>query len=303
MASSLTYNATLASKRLVSNDVGVFRVIPDTAIVGEGPWFVPGQYVTLGINPGGGEDPIRRPMTVVSSATERGEIEFYLNRVEKPRSQHPLTHLLWQLSPGDALHMRNHPAGRFTISDTVGIEDTRLRLCLGQGTGVAPFVSMVRSCDNQSDFAERYALIHGAADKKLLSFHDEMTEIETRSGLRYIPIVDSHLPGQRGRACDLVSEEQIGGLETTLGMAPGRLCPETTVVYVCGLQPDIACVIWHLLARGFVPHHRKICKALEIGSNAPATLFFEQYDNERIFDINDAGVVQQLRARFPKPLL
>ncbi len=298
MASDLSYNATLAAKHVQSDHAGIFQVAPDSIVDGDAPWFVPGQYLTLGINPGGKQEPVRRPMTIVSSTVQRRVVEFYLNRVSNPRSETPLTHLLWMLSPGDRLYMRTHPAGRFTIADTVGQDDNRLRICIGQGTGIAPFVSMIRSCDEKKDFVGRYALIHGVERQEFLTFHDEMVRFQQNAGLHYFPIVETPWSGIQGRACDFVGEPQIDLLEKELGLGVGELCPNNAVIFVCGLQPEILATIKPLLARGFVPQHRKIRRALAVPAADPSSLFFEQYDNTRIFNVEDPGALKQLRAKF-----
>ena len=111
------------------------------------PWFVPGQYCVLGMN--NAEKPelgsVRRSMSIASAPEDDGPIEFYVRWVAKPESENPLTHLLWKLKDGDRMYMRPVAAGVFTVKDTVGLDDPRIRVMVAAGTGSAPFVSMVRS--------------------------------------------------------------------------------------------------------------------------------------------------------------
>ena len=98
--------------------------------------FTAGQYATLGV-----ETPhklIERPYSIVSSQYER-EVEFFIELV--PRGE--LSPLLYELRPGDPLFVRKTAKGRFTLDTTSG-RTRHLLLCTV--TGIAPFLSYVRTC-------------------------------------------------------------------------------------------------------------------------------------------------------------
>src|SRR5678815_4123603 len=77
-------------------------------------------------------------MSIASAPEDDGAVEFYIRWVAKPESENPLTHLLWTLKDGDRLYMRAVAAGVFTVKDTVGVDDNRLRVMVAAGTGSAP---------------------------------------------------------------------------------------------------------------------------------------------------------------------
>src|SRR5688500_12008187 len=164
MAKPLEYNATLKERIDLTDALSIFRVQPDQ-MPAERPWFVPGQYCVLGMN--NAEKPelgsVRRSMSIASAPEDGGPIEFYIRWVAKPESENPLTHLLWKLETGDRMYMRAVAAGVFTIKDTIGVDDPRLRVMVAAGTGSAPFVSMVRSelRRNPSADLSKWVLLHG----------------------------------------------------------------------------------------------------------------------------------------------
>ena len=104
-------------------------------------------------------------MSIVSAPEADGPLEFYIRYVATPSSQNPLTHLLWKLNAGDRIYLRASAAGQFTIADTVGTQDSRLRVMVAAGTGVAPFVSMVRSevCRSPTVDLSKWVVLHGAS--------------------------------------------------------------------------------------------------------------------------------------------
>src|SRR5690606_15083028 len=177
MAKELGYNATLVEREDLTPALAVFRIRPDAALPGEGPWFVPGQYLTIGLNNTGRPElgSVRRPMSIASAPERRDLVEFYIRYVDKPESDNPLTHLLWQARPGDRMFLRPQAIGKFTVEDTMG-HDARLKVCVAAGTGLAPFLSMVRSKVNQDPNVRLgdYAIIHGASYSKDLGYRAEL---------------------------------------------------------------------------------------------------------------------------------
>src|SRR5580698_7828973 len=140
MAKPLEYNATLTERIDLTDALSVFRVTPDK-MPEQRPWFTPGQYCVLGMNneatPALGS--VRRSMSIASAPEDDGPIEFYIRWVAKPESENPLTHLLWKRKAGGRVYMRAVAAGVFTVKDTVGVADPRMKVMVAAGTGSAPF--------------------------------------------------------------------------------------------------------------------------------------------------------------------
>ncbi|HEY0137418.1 MAG TPA: hypothetical protein VGB85_25215, partial [Nannocystis sp.] len=225
MAKPLEYNATLVEREDLTPALGVFRVRPDEALPGTGAWFVPGQYMVLGLNNevrvelGG----VRRPMSIASAPERRDLVEFYIRYVDKPESENPFTHLLWPRKVGERMYVRVHPTGKFTVPDTVGADDRRIKVCVAAGTGLAPFLSMVRSehIKDPTRSLSDYVIIHGASYSADLGYREELEALAEKTGLRYLPTVsrpqqDPSWRGHTGRAENFFSPARLAALEDIL---------------------------------------------------------------------------------------
>ena len=305
MARPLEYNATLVERVDLTDALSVFRILPDRFPLTR-PWFAAGQYCVLGLN--NVDDPalgsVRRSMSIASPPEDDGPIEFYIRRVAVPESNNPLTHLLWRLGPGDRIYMRTVAAGVFTIADTIGIEDQRMRVLVASGTGLAPFVSMIRSevRRNPATDLSGWVLLHGASRVAELGYRDELLELSATNRLRYWgtvsrPTTTTEWMGDVGRVEGFFEPARLGDLERRLNLPPDGLTPDNAVVYVCGLTGTITTTMDLLLERGFIPHAPMIREALGVPSDAKDSLFFELYDPAPLIDVNNPSVVQALRAR------
>jgi ferredoxin--NADP+ reductase len=314
MAKPLTYNATLVERLDATDALAIFKVRPDEPIPddpGSGRPFLPGQYVTLGLN--NEEQPelgsVRRPMSIASAPEEVEALEFYIRYVSHPESDNPLTHLLWKTRAPDRLFLRPKAVGKFTIEDTIGTADPRLRVCVAAGTGLAPFISCVRSevlRDPQADLSG-WAVLHGASFPADLGYREELEELARTNGLIYRcsvsrPWLAPEWEGDQGRVEDYFLPERLDDTERRLGLGPGELEPDRAVIYICGLQGTIGQTICRLLGRGFVPDNRKLRRALEAPEEVDASLFFEQYDATPVIDVKDPEVVGPLRAELAAAL-
>ena len=311
MAKPLEYNATLVEREDLTPALGVFRIKPDEALPREGAWFVPGQYMVLGLNNevkpelGG----VRRPMSIASAPERRDLVEFYIRYVEKPESENPFTHLLWTRKAGERMYVRVHPTGKFTVEDTTGVGDPRLKVCVAAGTGLAPFLSMVRSEINRDpnrSLAD-YVIIHGVSYDADLGYREELERLAEKHKLVYLPTVSRPKAcpswgGFTGRAEGFFAPDRIDALEDVLGLKKGEFRPDRVQILICGLQGTIGTCVENLVPRGFVPDNRKIRKALEIGEEHKATIFYEAYDTVPPIDLDDAHKVAGLKAAFQAAL-
>ena len=314
MAKLLEYNATLVERIDLEPALSIFKVRPDqiTRKEGdEGPWFVPGQYLTIGLNrPAieGEEDPrprsVRRPMSIASAPEEGHTAEFYIRYVSKPESDLPLTHLLWEIQPGARMYMRPVATGKFTVRDTVGDDDPRIKLCIAAGTGLAPFISIVRSRILRDPTArlDDIAILHGASYSMSLGYKEELERLVREHGLRYAPTIsrpkeEPEWTGLGGRVEALLGPERIEQTEAALRLRPGELRPGRAAVLICGLNGTIAQTIINLAPRGFVPDNRKLRRALEVDDTHPASLFWEQYDSTPVIDTKNRALIERLRSQ------
>jgi ferredoxin--NADP+ reductase len=299
MGTALTGNATLLERIDLDPTLVIFRIRPDDLPVDGAPWFVPGQYVTLG------EGEVQRAYSIASEPGERRWLEFYIRYARNPETETPFTHVLWPLPVGSRLHVGSKIVGRFTLERTVGASDTRWKLFVAAGTGIAPFVSMVRHArrSGDKDALSRMALLHGVSHPHELAYREEL-EGATADGLRYLPTVSrprehAEWTGLTGRVESLFEDGGRAKLEGAL-QSGEPLHPDNAVVYVCGFQGTIAESVRRLLSRGFVPEDRKLRRMLGIPETMKPSLFFEQYDLEPVFDPKDAALVEALRAEWAR---
>jgi ferredoxin/flavodoxin---NADP+ reductase len=125
---------------------------------------------------------------------------------------------------------------------------------LSTGTGMAPFMSIIRDPDTYERF-EQVILVHGVRNKDELAYHDLVTEHlpaheflgeMVSSKLRYYPTVTREAYKNMGRVTTLM---ESGKLFTDLGVP--QIDPAVDRVMICG-SPGMLRDIKHMLeAKGF----------------------------------------------------
>jgi len=307
MSKPLTYNATLLERRDLSPSLAIFRVEPEALPQADAAWFEAGQYVSVGMNldEDDGASSVQRAYSIASEPEERRWLELYIRRASPANTAYPLTHRLWQLVPGERLYVSPKIAGHFTLEHTLSLDDSRLRVLVGSGTGVAPFMSMVRSAIRRDDrsLLGRLVVLHGASHAHELGYQEELEAAE-REGLRaYVPSVSRPADnpdwrGATGRVETHFEGEKLRALEQRLGLGAGGFSSRHAVAYVCGFTGTIVGLVSSLLAREFAPDERKVRRQLEIPAEHPASLFYEQYDPGSILDHGGPELVEQLKQVF-----
>lgn len=314
------YNATLIHREDLSDTLTIFRIQPDGAANGSGggellvPEFVAGQYAVLGAY---NEDEsekgfVRRAYSIASPPEERYWLEFYIRFVDQPTSDNPLTHLLWKMEVGARLWLGPKVTGRFTLAHTVGEDDPRQKIFVAAGTGLAPFVSILKNVMQQNVVADRsqasnFILLHGASHPHDLAYKEDLEKALNLVRQRYFPTISRpqlhpDWQGDTGRVETFFDAEKLEDLERRLGLEPGHIAPERCVAYICGLQGTIANTLIALFRRGFIPNDRRIRAALGLPKDVVPALFFEQYDSMPILDLSNAAFIQSLRETFPAGL-
>ena len=236
------YNARLVRRVDEGDDLAYFWVKYD----GPAVHFEPGQYMTIGVY--ADDKLVQRPYSVASAPREAhdGGYEFYVRLVPILR----FTTLLWRLPLGHGMRMIG-PKGKFLLEP----QDSRTHLFVATGTGVAPFISMMRET-LAAGHPRRTILLHGCSYVDELGYQ-ELLEAWQREGtypLTYVPTISRPLDprnagwsGHTGRA-----EAVVGALCKELGLRPER-----TVVYICGNPEMILNVEGVLMDRGFPEFHVK----------------------------------------------
>ena len=236
------YNARLVRREDQTDDLAYFWVKFDGDVVP----FEPGQYMTIGVFVD--DKLVQRPYSVASSPRVAGDegYEFYVRLVPILR----FTTLLWRLELGQEMRMIG-PKGKFILEP----EDDRTHLYVSTGTGIAPFIAMIRDTMAARD-ARRTVVLHGCSYVEELGYR-ELLEGWERDGtypLQYVPTIsrpddprNAGWTGRTGRA-----EAVVASVCQDLGLDPGR-----TVVYICGNPEMIIKVEETLLDSGFPEFHVK----------------------------------------------
>lgn len=207
--------------------------------------FKTGQFVMIGLEVDG--KPLMRAYSVVSAPYE-DHLEFYSIKVPDG----PLTSKLQHLQVGDTLLVSRKPTGSLIIDNLKAGKNLYL---LSTGTGLAPFMSVVRDPEFYQAF-EKVILTHGVRVKSELGYHDLITEQLpnneffgdlVKDQLIYFPTVTREEFKQQGRLTDLIA---TGELFEQIGLP--NLNPETDRVMICGSPSMLKDLVETLEARGFV---------------------------------------------------
>ncbi|MDX1972138.1 MAG: FAD-binding oxidoreductase [Candidatus Sumerlaeia bacterium] len=301
----LSYNATITERVDLAEGLALFRVRHDDEELFTR--FIPGQYAILGLNhPEKG--PVQRAYSIASAPSMLPEFEFYVRYVKQPASDNPLTHLLFAAHTGDRIAMGPKILGKFTLEHELPQGDTRWRVCVAAGTGLAPFTSMIFEEYHQTGAANGFLVLHGASYPWDLGYRERMEELLNTpfAQKRYYPTISRPKaegvtwPADRmtGRVEELLSPEGLSRWEPTSPLGPGGLNPANAVIFICGLTGTIRQTLLNAFARGFVPGDRRLRRELEIPESLAPSVFFEPYDTEPILDLtNDdfrLGIRRQL---------
>jgi len=222
--------ATLLERVDLTDSISSFRVRPD----GTTHQFVPGQYVTIGLATEGRL--VERPYSIASSARRLDAgYELYVRLVPGGA----LTPLLFRARVGDRVSVRR-PKGRFTLREG----DARTNLFVATGCGLAPFMSMLRTLDDDHD-SRPSVVVHGVSYVDELGYRDELERWadDTRWSLTYIPTISRPREPRNERWSG-----RAGRVEAVLAgaIAELRLVPAHTVAYVCG-NPEMTVAVERIL--------------------------------------------------------
>ena len=236
------YNARLVRRVDETDDLGYFWVKFD----GEPTPFEPGQYMTIGVFADG--KLVQRPYSVASAPRDAKTdgYEFYVRLVPIMR----FTSLLWRLPIGHEMRMIG-PKGKFMLEP----DDDRTHLLVSSGTGIAPFIAMMRETLAQRH-PRRMVVLHGCSYEDELGYRELLGgwERDRTYPLHYVPTIsrpnDARNAGWKGRVGR--AEAVVGSLCHDLGLRPAK-----TVVYICGNPDMILNVERELMDRGFPEFHVK----------------------------------------------
>src|SRR5688500_13917613 len=201
--------------------------------------FQAGQFVRIAL-----EESLARPFSFVNPPDDP-LLEFY--GIVVPGG--PLSPRLAQLRAGERLLVASNPAGFLILPEVPPAQTLWL---VSTGTGIAPFLSIVRTPEPWQRFAN-VVLVHAVRHARELVYQDTIGRIAKAHALRYVTFVSREAaPGSlSGRIPAAIRD---GRLEKAAGVA---LDAQTSHVMLCG-NPDMLKDAQGALAeRGLRKHRRR----------------------------------------------
>lgn len=191
--------------------------------------FRSGEFVMIGMPVDG--KPLVRAYSVASPSYAE-ELEFLSIKVEDG----PLTSRLQNIREGDELYLGRKPTGTL-VSEA--LRPGKRLFMLSTGTGLAPFLSIMRDPDIYERF-EQAIVVHSVRRVSDLAYHDEMTarladdplvEEEAAEQFHYVPTVTREEFRNTVRIDKLIED---GTLFADPVKGEDKFNPETDRIMMCG---------------------------------------------------------------------
>lgn len=213
--------------------------------------FRDGEFVMMGINTDENdygfpaEGNILRAYSI-ASPNHQETLEFYSIKVEDG----PLTSRLQHIKPGDEVLVNTKAVGTLVLDN---LKPGRNLYLLATGTGVAPFLSLVRGLETYDNY-DRVVLVWGARSVAELPFdaffrninkHEVYGEL-TQDKFLFYPTVTRQMYENEGRVTTAMFE---GKVQEKLNLDP--IDPEHDRVMICGSIEFNADLVEWLEANGF----------------------------------------------------
>jgi len=215
-------NETVLSVHHWTDELFSFRTTRD-----KGFRFASGQFTMIGLKVEG--KPVLRAYSI-ASANYVDELEFFSIKVPDGK----LTSHLKNLMPGDPVLVGAKAVGTLLLDS---LTPGRNLYLLGTGTGLAPFLSIVRDPEVYERY-EKIVLVHGCRHVRDLAYRsaladelpaDEILGDMVRDKLVYYPTVTREPFKYRGRISHLIEN---GTLAHDVGLPP--MARETDRFMLCG---------------------------------------------------------------------
>ena len=176
-------------------------------------------------------------------------VEFYITLVRSGA----LTPRLFELGIGDKIWMGKKAVGMFTLDE---IDDSQNIVMVATGTGLAPYMSMLRS--NVLSRKGNIMVVHGAANSWDLGYSSELELLQSMfPNFYYHPTITEPAKENiewKGDTRFIQNIWESGIATEKWGMKPG---PENTHVFLCGNPLMVKAMNEVLGVDGFTVHKRK----------------------------------------------
>jgi ferredoxin/flavodoxin---NADP+ reductase len=261
--------ATITYIQLLKEDLVIMRLVPND---GQVPEYKAGQFITIGLpNPVEDNKIVRRAYSIASHPENRKYVELVIRWVRKPIPGR-LTTQLFNAKVGDEISWIKPTGAALNINEKMpdGSKDARRIICIGGGTGLAPFVSFAQHLHAVGDKRE-IVVLHGASYVDELSYKELLSDLEMDSidkgkdkwNFKYRATIsrpqewfNRSWGGQTGRVETFLRPKE-GGLSPLEELIGDKITKDNTIFYVCGWQGTIDGVMDFMKPKGFVTEHDK----------------------------------------------
>lgn len=197
--------------------------------------FENGEFVTIGLKAEG--KLIARAYSIVSTS-DADHLEFLSIHVPDG----PLTSRLAKVREGDGVWINSKTTGSLTLKY---LQPGRNLYLLSTGTGLAPFICLVRS-DELYQAYQRVILVHTVRTEKELAYREELTALHGQQ-LIYVPTVTRETFVTTQRGADLFKSGEL----FTMHQLPSA-DPKLDRVMLCGNPEMNRDMTEYLKAQGWV---------------------------------------------------
>jgi len=260
--------AKIIYTQFLREDLGIFRILPDKGM----PEYKTGQFLTIGVPiPNENYKLVRRAYSIASHPENRDYFEFVIRWVRQPLPGRVTTELFYA-SEGDEVLLGDPTGNALQINDTRidGSKDTRRIICVGGGTGLAPFIAFANHLHDVGDKRE-VIVLHGASYVDELSYKKMLTDLENESiergkdewNFKYRAAIsrpkemfNRSWSGHTGRVESFfkAGKDGVSPIDELVGE---KITPDNSFIYICGYQGTIDGVIDNVKDRDFVTMHDK----------------------------------------------
>ncbi len=248
-------NAIIGEITFLTPETMILRVIPDGWEI---PDYTPGQFAILGLpagsprieisdaeeNPPAPDKFILRSYSIASSSAEKEFLEFYISLVRSGT----LTPRLFCLKRGDRIFLRPKVSGMFTLNQIPAESNLVL---MGTGTGLAPYMSMIRTFIKPDD-NRNLSVVHGARHSWDLGYNSELSTLNNMlDNFHYVPSItrpEHELTAWTGHQGYLQDIWKSGAADADWD-SPAT--PETTHIFLCGNPAMVEAMVSILAGDGY----------------------------------------------------
>ena len=238
----------IAENKLFDDKHCILRVSTDAKVN-----FIAGQFNRLALDIDG--ELVARAYSFVNAPSEP-TLEFYANLVPEG----VFSKNLIGLRAGDEVMVSTRPSGFLTLDETPDGDNLWL---LATGTGVGPFISLLRTGEVFARF-RRVVVVHAVRYASELNYDDELrAHCQRQASLQYLPIVSRETVADTlgGRIPQAIAENALQA------QARVDITPEHSRVLLCGNPAMIVDTSAQLAELGLRRHRRR----------APGQILTEKY--------------------------